>query len=161
MVRYIDRAASSVNDRSYEDREMELYGGYLNDLKADALRSGQSNCYVASYLKQRAESGHAVAPGLDLTEDGWLRDTMLAYTAGSLLEAGSDTSSIVLRVFILFMLSYPGVLVKAREEIDKVVGPNRMPDFEDESRLPYVAACIKECLRRRPPGPLVRIPYIM
>jgi len=135
--------------------EMELYGGYLNDLKADALRSSQSNCYVASYLKQRAESGHVAAPGLGLTENGWLRDTMLAYTAGSLLEAGSDTSSIVLRTFILFMLSDPGVLVKARDEVDKVVGPNRMPDFGDESKLPYVTACIKECLRRRPPGALV------
>lgn len=143
------------------DREMELYGGYLKDLKADDLRSSQSNCYVASYLKQRAESGHAAAPGLDLTEDGWLRDTMLAYTAGSLLEAGSDTSDIVLRIFILFMLSYPHVLAKARDEVDKVVGPNRMPDFGDESKLPYVTACIKECLRRRPPGTLVRTPDIM
>src|ERR1700722_3171668 len=116
---------------------MELFSGYLNDLKADVLRSGQSSCYVASYLEERAQNGHAIAPGLGITDDGWLRDTMLAYTAGSLLEAGSETTSSALRSFILLMLSHPHVLAKARHEIDMIVGPNRMPDFEDEPNLPY------------------------
>jgi Cytochrome P450 len=137
-------------------REMELYGGYLDELKADVLRSSQSNCYVASYLKERADNGHADALGLGITDDGWMRDTMLADTAGTLLEAGSDTTSSALRSFVLFMLSHPQVVSKTREEIDRVVGTNRMPDFENEFKLPYVTACVKECLRCRPPAILVR-----
>lgn len=137
---------------------MELYGGYLNDLKTEILRGSKTECYVASHLKQRAESGHTDASGLGVTDDGWLRDTILAYAAGTLLEGGSVTTSIVLRSFVLFMLNYPHVLLKAREEVDRVVGPNRLPRFEDELQLPYVTACIKECLRCRPPGPLVRNP---
>lgn len=128
----------------------------MNDLKADIQGSSQSNSYVGSYLKQRAESGHEQAPGLGITEDGWLRDTLLAYTAGTVLEAGSDTTSSTLQSFILFMLNHPTVLKKLREEIDNVVGSDRMPDFDDEPRLPYLIACIKETLRCRPPAPLVR-----
>jgi hypothetical protein len=137
-------------------KEMELYGGYLDELKADVMRSSQSNCYVAPYLKERVDNGHADALGLGITDDGWMRDTMLADTAGTLLEAGSDTTSSALRSFVLFMLSHPQVVSKTREEIDRVVGTNRMPDFEDEFNLPYVTACVKECLRCRPPAILVR-----
>uniref|UniRef100_A0A0W0FW70 Cytochrome P450 n=1 Tax=Moniliophthora roreri TaxID=221103 RepID=A0A0W0FW70_MONRR len=57
-------------------------------------------------------------------------------------------------LFILFMLWYPEVLKKAREEVDRVVGSDRLPTFEDEEQLPYVMACIKELLRCRPPTPL-------
>lgn len=48
------------------------------------------------------------------------------------------------------MLSYPHVLEKLRAEIDRVVGPDRLPTFDDEPNLPYLVACIKETLRRRP-----------
>jgi cytochrome P450 len=53
--------------------------------------------------------------------------------------------------FILFMISHPNIEKKVREEIDRVVGSERMPVFEDEPNLPYLVACIKEPLRRRPP----------
>lgn len=36
---------------------------------------------------------------------------------------------------------------KAQEEIDRVVGPDRIPDFSDREHLPYVEALMKECMR--------------
>lgn len=130
---------------------MELWGGLLNDLKQDMKNGIASDSYVGSYIRQRAENGHEDAPGLGLTEDGWLKDTLLAYTAGTVLEAGSDTTASTMQSFILFMLSHPHVLRTVREEVDRVVGPDRMPTFEDEPNMPYLVACIKETLRRRPP----------
>ncbi len=62
-------------------REMELWGGLLDDIQADINKGVSVPCYVGTYLKQRAENGHAEAPGCGLTEDGWLRDKLLAYTA--------------------------------------------------------------------------------
>jgi cytochrome P450 len=53
--------------------------------------------------------------------------------------------------FLMFMISHPHVLQKLREEIEAKVGDDRMPGFEDEGNLPYLVACIKETLRRRPP----------
>jgi hypothetical protein len=36
------------------------------------------------------------------------------------------------------MSLYPEVQKKAQEEIDAVVGHDRLPSFEDRERLPYV-----------------------
>ncbi|SJL15448.1 related to Cytochrome P450 [Armillaria ostoyae] len=147
-----------IKGREMHEWEMELWGGLLDDIQADINKGVSVPCYVGTYLKQRAENGHAEAPGCGLTEDGWLRDKLLAYTAATVLEAGSDTTASTMQSFILFMLSHPAVLEKVRAEIDSVVGPDRMPTFDDEPNLPYFVACIKETLRRRPPT-IMGIPH--
>ena len=45
------------------------------------------------------------------------------------------------------MALYPDVQKKAQAEIDAVVGPNRLPDFQDRSSLPYINAVVKESSR--------------
>lgn len=45
------------------------------------------------------------------------------------------------------MTCYPEVLKRAQEEIDRVVGTDRLPSFSDRSKLPYVEALLKETLR--------------
>ncbi|KAH9915125.1 cytochrome P450 [Fomitopsis serialis] len=147
--------------------EMGLWGGLVDDCKA-ALRSGENRRgFVSSYLNARAAAGEVSAnercdeedvPGKGLTKGGWIQDDFLAYGAGSALEAGSDTTANTIVTFLLYMLSHPHVLQKARVEIDGVVGTERMPDFDDEERLPYLVACIKETLRHRPATPLA-IPH--
>ncbi|TFY54441.1 hypothetical protein EVJ58_g8867 [Rhodofomes roseus] len=134
--------------------EMGLWGGLVDDCKA-ALRNGEHRSgFVGSYLNSRTTAGREYAPGKGLTEDGWLQDSLLAYGAGSALEAGSDTTAMSIVTFVLYMLSYPHVLQKARAEIDAVIGTERMPDFDDEEQLPYFVACIKETMRHRPATPL-------
>ena len=82
---------------------------------------------------------------------------LLAWVDGFTTEAGTETTSTTIRTFILFMLNYPDVLRKLRVEIDSVVGPDRMPDWDDEPQLPYLTACIKESMRCRPTIPMVRV----
>lgn len=48
------------------------------------------------------------------------------------------------------MLHYPEVLRKAQAEVDTVVGFDRMPEYDDHDKLPYVNALINEVLRWRP-----------
>ena len=38
----------------------------------------------------------------------------------------------------------PDVLKKAQDELDAVVGPTRLPDFDDFNSLVYVHAIVKE-----------------
>jgi len=45
------------------------------------------------------------------------------------------------------MILNPEVQSKAQEELDRVVGPNRLPEFSDELELPYIRAVCKEVLR--------------
>ena len=42
---------------------------------------------------------------------------------------------------------YPSVQAKVHAELDAVVGPDRLPDFSDRKRLPYLTALLKELLR--------------
>ena len=48
---------------------------------------------------------------------------------------------------ILAMLKYPETMHRAQEEIDRVVGRDRLPAFEDRDNLPYVNAICTEVLR--------------
>lgn len=63
--------------------------------------------------------------------------------------AGAETTSTTLNNFLLAMTLFPEVVTKSQEEIDKVIGSERMPGFEDEKYLPYIRALIKETLRWR------------
>jgi cytochrome P450 len=58
------------------------------------------------------------------------------------------------------MLHAPHVLRKAQAEIESVVGPDRMPDFDDKERLPYIRAIVNETLRWRPGGSLTGVPHL-
>ncbi|XP_028800538.1 licodione synthase-like [Neltuma alba] len=53
------------------------------------------------------------------------------------------------------LISHPHLLQKAREEIDDVVGNQRLVDESDGSKLPFIQAVIKETLRLHTPVALV------
>lgn len=86
-------------------------------------------------------------------------DDQAAYIAGTLLEAGSDTTSSTLYAFVQAMLLHPDVQRKAQAEIDHGIGPDRMPVMDDISDLPYVRACMKETLRWMPTTILGAVPH--
>jgi cytochrome P450 len=51
------------------------------------------------------------------------------------------------------MLLFPRVQIKAHEELDRVIGRDRLPDFSDQGQLPYTKAICLELLRWRPIAP--------
>lgn len=90
-------------------------------------------------------------------------EDVIANITGNTYAAGADTvcsgrlhcfdsnipiqANAVILSFILAMSLYPEVQRRAQEEIDRVVGKERLPNFQDRSSLPYVNALIDECLR--------------
>lgn len=52
------------------------------------------------------------------------------------------------------MSLYPDVQRKAQKELDRVVGPNRLPDFDDYENLVYIRAVALECMRWMPVTPM-------
>lgn len=42
---------------------------------------------------------------------------------------------------------FPDIQKRAQDEIDKFVGPDRLPEFADEDSLPYISAIVKEIIR--------------
>ena len=57
---------------------------------------------------------------------------------------GSDTSSATLQSAILVLACHPDVQRKAQGEIDRVIGSDRVPQWEDLPNLPYTQAVIQE-----------------
>lgn len=60
----------------------------------------------------------------------------------------------VLDTFFLLMMLYPDVQKKAQNELDSVLGGDRLPTFDDRDDLPYVNALCKELVRFYPVAPI-------
>ena len=52
--------------------------------------------------------------------------------------------------FYLAMTLFPDLQTKAQEEIDRVVGNDRLPVLADRDNLPYISALQSEIYRWRP-----------
>ena len=81
-------------------------------------------------------------------------DKFAAFMSGMLMEAGSDTTATTLLAFLQAMALYPDSLRKAQGEVDRVIGPSRLPILDDWDNLPFIRALIKELLRWLPASTL-------
>ncbi|XP_008783087.3 cytochrome P450 93A3 [Phoenix dactylifera] len=96
---------------------------------------------------------------LDISEDETAemklsRENIKAFIL-DIFAAGTDTSAITIEWALAELINHPNILQKAREEIDAVVGKNRLVEESDIPNLPYLQAIVKETLRLHPTGPLI------
>lgn len=60
---------------------------------------------------------------------------------------GVAQSAVVLLTLILTMTLHPEILQKVQQEIDAVVGFERLPEFHDRKQLPYLECVLLEVYR--------------
>jgi cytochrome P450 len=127
----------SQAQRFYE-HDSKIYNDLWQQLKKGVDQGQTADCFCKDYYLS-----DPYKHGID--------DLQAAYMCGGLVEAGSETTSTTLNNFVLAMLLFPDAMVKAQEEIDRVIGSDgaRMPTWEDEKDLPYVRSLVKETLRWR------------
>lgn len=104
--------------------------------------------YVASLLEKH---GHRDEKGLILDREA---EEVIMNSAVIVYGGGADTTVSTISSLVLAMVLYPDVQLRAQKELDRVVGTDRMPSFEDRDRLPYINALIKETLRWLPVVPI-------
>ena len=74
------------------------------------------------------------------------------------LQQANGTVASALEWLILLMAAYPEVQQKVFDDIEAIIGRNRLPKLEDRKKLPYVEATIAEAMRFAHPVPLA-IPH--
>ncbi|CAB3399048.1 unnamed protein product [Caenorhabditis bovis] len=89
----------------------------------------QAYLHLAEYNKEELDMTNLYANVLDF----WL--------------AGMETTSNSLRWHILYMMKFPEIQDKVREEIHSVVGTSGYPSMTDKPNLPYTQAVIHEVQR--------------
>ncbi|CAN9281390.1 unnamed protein product [Alternaria alternata] len=80
------------------------------------------------------------------------------WSAASMYLGGADTTVSSLMTFFLAMAVFPQVQKKAQEELDRVLGGERLPITSDKASLPYIEAVMKETHRWHPVAPMA-IPH--
>ncbi|EAU83206.2 cytochrome P450 [Coprinopsis cinerea okayama7 len=73
------------------------------------------------------------------------------WVAGVIHGAGSDTTNSVSMAFFVLLATHPEVQRKAQQELDRVVGKGRLPEFSDREDLVYITAIMKELQRMHIP----------
>lgn len=72
-----------------------------------------------------------------------------------MITAGMDTTAISVEWAMAEVIKNPRVQQKAQEELDRVIGVDRVMTETDFSNLPYLQCVAKEALRLHPPTPLM------
>ncbi|EIN10090.1 cytochrome P450, partial [Punctularia strigosozonata HHB-11173 SS5] len=145
FLRYVPERWALWKRISREIREVQrgLYMKLLCECE-ERIRSGTQDgipTFMDEVIKQQDELG--------MTRE------MACYLGGTLIEGGSDTTSYSLQSLVLALTAFPEAQRKAQEEIDRVVGSDRMPNLSDFEMMPYLQALIKETHRFRPPATLI------
>ena len=117
---------------------------YWYALSKEGAEESTENCFSKHVLK--------------LEEEG-LRPEEIAGLTGNLIGGGVDTTTSTMLSFILAAVAFPEAIKPAQEEIERVVGSNRSPDWVDESQLVYCKALIREVLRWRSVAILGGLPH--
>ncbi|KAE8370766.1 cytochrome P450 [Aspergillus caelatus] len=74
--------------------------------------------------------------------------TRLQQEAITVIGAGFDTTRYALSVAGFHIINTPSIYQRLREELKSAIpDPNNMPSLTDLEQLPYLTACIQECVR--------------
>jgi cytochrome P450 len=123
--------------KPYFDKQANLWMSFWSTLKTQMETKQAPECFV----KQFIESDY---------ENQGISELQAAFLAGSMIEAGSETTSAALNTAILYLCANPPAQQRAFDELSKLTGAFRSPTFADEVSLPYIRAIVKETLRLRP-----------
>ncbi|KAH6718660.1 cytochrome P450 [Leptodontidium sp. MPI-SDFR-AT-0119] len=92
-------------------------------------------------------------------EKDLMSDVEIANNAAHGFGAATDTQWNTALGFVKAMVLHPKVQQEAQQEIDKVVGSDRMPEWEDRENLPYIRGIVEESLRWMPTTLTAAVPH--
>nr|WKA69985.1 p-coumarate 3-hydroxylase [Crocosmia x crocosmiiflora] len=127
--------------------------------KHGARRDRLTRIIMEEHTRARKESGgvrqHFVDALLTLQEKYDLSEDTIIGLLWDMITAGMDTTVITVEWAMAELVRNPRVQQKVQEELDRVIGTDRILTEADFSSLPYLHCIVKESLRLHPPTPLM------
>ncbi|XP_059011256.1 cytochrome P450 2W1 isoform X3 [Mustela lutreola] len=96
---------------------------------------------VKSYMDALIQQGQGKEP------QGLFAEANMVACALDMVMAGTETTSATLQWAALLMGKHPSVQGRVQAELDRVLGPGRLPRLEDQRSLPYTNAVLHEVQR--------------
>ncbi|KAF3442185.1 hypothetical protein FNV43_RR16101 [Rhamnella rubrinervis] len=127
--------------------------------KHGARRDRLTRAIMEEHTQARNKSGgakqHFVDALLTLQDKYDLSEDTIIGLLWDMITAGMDTTAISVEWAMAELIKNPRVQLKAQEELDRVIGLERVMTESDFSNLPYLQCVAKEALRLHPPTPLM------
>lgn len=120
----------------------------MNEIKSKPSGT-ETPSFIDSYLKEIQQSTTSNADD----ETSFTEEQLLAMCL-DLFQAGTETTSNTLSFGLIYMVHNNDVQTKARNELDRVIGRNRLPTLNDRPDLPYIDAILCEVQRTANVAPL-------
>ncbi|KAG1819871.1 cytochrome P450 [Suillus subaureus] len=140
LLRYLPGYRKQLDE--WHREELELFRHQLGRVKSEVDQNKAGPSFIKTLLEN--------------TEEHQLSTDEMSYLAGSLFGAGSDTTAVGITATVMAAACHPLAQAKVHEELDMVIGSDRVPTFNDSSSLPQLHAFLLEALRWRP---IVRIGF--
>ncbi|KAM4614574.1 cytochrome P450 2J6-like isoform 2-T5 [Discoglossus pictus] len=124
-------------------KNIQTFFGFLRKVLEEHKRSmvpGEPRDFIDCYLE---ELNQEQAEGNRKTFD----EENLFTCVSDLFVAGTETTSASLEWCLLYMMAYPEIQEKCRQEIDRVRGDRDHLDYEDRTSMPYTQAVLQEVQR--------------
>ncbi|CCM04888.1 uncharacterized protein FIBRA_07084 [Fibroporia radiculosa] len=121
----------------------------MTDLANDIIADRKKNPTEKNDLLNRMLNGKDPKTGKGLSDEN------IRYNLLTFLIAGHETTSSIatLSFTLYYLLKNPEAMRKLRQEVDEVLG-DQPPQLQDLSKLTYLNACLRECLRLSPASPI-------
>ncbi|CAL1400611.1 unnamed protein product [Linum trigynum] len=137
--------------RRYDELLESIIGSREQARKEESTRNeaGDEDDKVKDFLDVLLDVMEDDGAEIELTRDH-IKALVLDF-----FTAGTDTTAATLDWSLAELINHPQLLTKARQEIDRVVGSDRLVQESDAPNLPYVQAIIKETFRLHPTIPMI------
>jgi len=153
VLKHIPCIQETVEHIKKNRAEMLEFVRYIIDDHKKTLNPKAPRDLVDTYLLA-AESAREDGTYEELFAECADTDQQLEQILLDIFSAGVESTKTALQWLLLHMIHNPNIQKKVQEELNRVVGQNRLPTIEDIEHLHYTRATIYETMRRNTVTPL-------
>ncbi|XP_065632847.1 cytochrome P450 76T24 isoform X2 [Quercus suber] len=146
VLRLVDPQGARRRATIYYEKLMGIFDGIIKErvqLRASSEGSMASNDVLDSFLNFAEEDGSQFS----------FHD--FKHLLLDLFIAGIDTTSSTVEWALAELINNPEKMVRAQDELEEVLGKDRLIQEVDISKFPFLQAIVKETLRLHPPAPFL------